>query len=176
MLDLNLAAVEGLMPDRTILLEIGVDGAARAHGGRPRPDRARGRWLSRACRRRVPAAGRSGFRRATSWLDGSLPEKELAEQIAAAIQAATERVSELGGDPFAAVPEQLEAKSLLTAALADGGAHAFLFHGPAGVGKTAAAFAFAGVQLGDARRVEERTHPDLRVIEPLGDMIRVAAI
>ena len=82
----------------------------------------------------------------------------------------------MSDDPFAHVSEQHEAKRLLTAALADDGAHAFLFHGPAGVGKTAAAFAFAGVQLGDARRVEERTHPDLQVIEPLGDMIRVAAI
>jgi len=32
-------------------------------------------------------------------------------------------------EPFAAVPEQHEAKRLLTAALADGDAHAFLFHG-----------------------------------------------
>lgn len=79
-------------------------------------------------------------------------------------------------EPFAAVPEQLEAKRLLAAALRDGDAHAFLFHGPAGVGKTAAAFAFAGAQLGDARRVGERTHPDLRVVEPLGDMIRIDAI
>ena len=79
-------------------------------------------------------------------------------------------------EPFAAVPEQNEAKRLLAAALGDGDAHAYLFHGPAGVGKTTAAFAFAGVQLGDARRVAERTHPDLRVIEPLGDMIRIDAI
>ena len=79
-------------------------------------------------------------------------------------------------EPFAAIPEQAEAKRLLTAALGDGEAHAFLFHGPAGVGKTAAAFAFAGAQLGDARRVVERTHPDLRVVEPLGDMIRIDVI
>ena len=46
--------------------------------------------------------------------------------------------------PFDALPEQTEAKRLLTAALAGGDAHAFLFHGPAGVGKTEAAFAFAG--------------------------------
>jgi len=44
------------------------------------------------------------------------------------------------------------------------------------VGKTTAAFAFAGALLGDARRVAERTHPDLRVIEPLGDMIRIDVI
>jgi len=77
---------------------------------------------------------------------------------------------------FAAIPEQHEAKRLLTAALGEGDAHAFLFHGPPGVGKTAAAFAFAGVQLGDARRVVERTHPDLMVIEPLGEMIRIKEI
>ncbi len=79
-------------------------------------------------------------------------------------------------EPFAAIPEQFEAKRLLSGALRDGEAHAFLFHGPAGVGKTAAAFAFAGAQLGDARRVAERTHPDLRIVEPLGDMIRIDVI
>ena len=79
-------------------------------------------------------------------------------------------------DPFAELPEQLQAKSLLTAALAAGAAHAYLFHGPAGVGKRAAALAFAGALLGDARRVRERTHPDLTVIEALGDMIRIDRI
>ena len=79
-------------------------------------------------------------------------------------------------EPFAAVPEQHEAKRLLAAALADGDAHAFLFHGPPGVGKTEAAFAFAGALLGDPRRVAERTHPDLRVVEPLGDMIRIDVV
>ena len=79
-------------------------------------------------------------------------------------------------EPFATVPEQHEAKRLLGAALGDRDAHAYLFHGPAGVGKTMAAFAFAGALLGDSRRVAERTHPDLRVIEPLGDMIRIGAI
>ena len=76
-------------------------------------------------------------------------------------------------DPFASVPEQLEAKRLLTAALAGGGAHAYLLHGPAGVGKRTAAFAFAGVVLGDERRVLSRSHPDLYLLEPLGEMIRI---
>ncbi|WP_411278216.1 ATP-binding protein [Gaiella sp.] len=79
-------------------------------------------------------------------------------------------------EPFAGIPEQAEAKRLLSSALADGDAHAFLFHGSAGVGKEAAAFAFAGALLGDPRRVTERTHPDLRVVEPLGDMIRIDVI
>ena len=77
---------------------------------------------------------------------------------------------------FADVPEQREAKRLLDAALADGQAHAFLFHGPRGVGKRAAAYAFAGVLLGDPRRVDGRTHPDLRVVEALGEMIRIDEI
>src|SRR4029453_14496744 len=36
--------------------------------------------------------------------------------------------------------------------------------------------ALAGALLGDPRRVEGRTHPDLRVIEALGDMIRIDEI
>ena len=74
---------------------------------------------------------------------------------------------------FASVPEQVEAKRLLVAALADAPAHAYLLHGPPGVGKRTAAFAFAGALLGDLRRVEARTHPDLYVLEPLGEMIRI---
>ncbi len=76
-------------------------------------------------------------------------------------------------EPFASVPEQPEAKRLLVAALAEGPAHAYLLHGPAGVGKRTAAFAFAAALLGDARRVQNRTHPDLYLLEPLGEMIRI---
>ena len=76
-------------------------------------------------------------------------------------------------EPFASVPEQPEAKRLLTAALTEGGAQAYLLHGPAGVGKRTAAFAFAAVLLGDERRVASRAHPDLYLLEPLGEMIRI---
>jgi DNA polymerase III subunit delta' len=74
---------------------------------------------------------------------------------------------------FATVPEQAEAKRLLTAALGEGPAHAYLFHGPAGVGKRSAALAFAGALLGDERRVVDRTHPDLYLVEALGEFIRI---
>jgi len=77
---------------------------------------------------------------------------------------------------FENVPEQAEAKRLLTAALAEGPAHAYLFHGPGGVGKRAAALDFAAELLGEHQRVERRAHPDLYVLEPLGDQIRIDAI
>jgi DNA polymerase III subunit delta' len=79
-------------------------------------------------------------------------------------------------DAFETVSEQPEAKRLLRAALEDALAHAYLFHGPAGVGKRALATAFAAELLGDADRVTRGTHPDLYVLEPLGDQIRIDAI
>ena len=77
---------------------------------------------------------------------------------------------------FESFPEQAEAKRLLAAALADGPAHAYLFHGPAGVGKRRAANVFAGELIGDAGRVERRTHPDLYVLEPVGDQVLIDEI
>ena len=68
-----------------------------------------------------------------------------------------------------ALPEQPEAKRLLDAALAEGPAHAYLFHGPPGVGKRDAALAFAGELLGDRAARRAARHPDLYVLEALGD-------
>jgi DNA polymerase-3 subunit delta' len=75
--------------------------------------------------------------------------------------------------PFAAVSEQHEAKRLLEAALVEGPAHAYLLHGPGGVGKRDLALLFAAELLGDRARVGRRSHPDLYVLEPLGDQIRI---
>jgi DNA polymerase-3 subunit delta' len=77
---------------------------------------------------------------------------------------------------FEKFPEQEEAKRLLEAALAEGPAHAYLFHGPRGAGKRRAALAFAGELIGDPGRVLRRAHPDLYVLEPLGDQIRIDPI
>ena len=74
---------------------------------------------------------------------------------------------------FEAVTEQLEAKRLLSAALTEGPTHAYLLHGPAGVGKRDVALLFAAELLGEHARVERRTHPDLYVLEPVGDQIRI---
>jgi len=73
---------------------------------------------------------------------------------------------------FERFAEQGEAKRLLDAALAEGPAHAYLFHGPPGVGKRAFARAFARALLGTSREV----HPDLYEVEALGEMIRIDAV
>ncbi len=76
-------------------------------------------------------------------------------------------------DVFEQIPEQAEAKRLLRAALAEGAAHAYLFFGPPGVGKRPTAIAFAAQLIGEPERVERGTHPDLYVLEPVGDQIRI---
>jgi DNA polymerase III subunit delta' len=75
--------------------------------------------------------------------------------------------------PFDRLIEQAQAKQLLTSALREGHVHAYLFHGPAGVGKRVAALAFAGELLGDPERVQRLAHPDLYALEPHGDQIRI---
>src|SRR5581483_5211094 len=94
---------------------------------------------------------------------------------------------------FETFSEQGEAKRLLGAALAQwerssgqtpgdpqaasarerlGPAHAYLFHGPQGVGKRSFARAFARAILQTSREL----HPDLYELEALGEMIRIDAI
>jgi DNA polymerase-3 subunit delta' len=73
---------------------------------------------------------------------------------------------------FAGSSEQPEAARLLDAALREGPAHAYLFHGPAGVGKREASRTFGRALLGTTREF----HPDLYELDPLGEMIRIDAI
>ena len=79
-------------------------------------------------------------------------------------------------DSFETFPEQPEAKRLLRSALAEGPAHAYLFHGPPGVGKRSAALAFAAELIESPDRVLRRAHADLYVLEPVGDQIRIDEI
>jgi len=73
---------------------------------------------------------------------------------------------------FARFSEHPEAGRLLDAALREGPAHAYLFHGPPGVGKREVARAFARSLLGTDREF----HPDLYELDALGEMIRIDAI
>jgi DNA polymerase-3 subunit delta' len=70
----------------------------------------------------------------------------------------------------------------------DGPAHAFLFHGPEGVGKRSAAVTFAKLlfcetkgsdscdRCGPCRKVDRGTHPDFVVVEPEENKIRIETI
>jgi dTMP kinase len=83
-LDLNLAVVEGLLPDRTILLDIGPDVAAERMGGdRDRIEREGDGFHARAADAYRQLAARFPERYVV--LDGTLAADELARQIAAAI-------------------------------------------------------------------------------------------
>jgi DNA polymerase-3 subunit delta' len=85
-----------------------------------------------------------------------------------------------GRAPSRAFVEALEphphARLVLGAALADTPSHAYLFHGPGGTGKAAAARAFAAelLAVGEAdpdaarTRVMHGAHPDLTWVEPSG--------
>ncbi|HEY6962468.1 MAG TPA: hypothetical protein VI408_11310 [Gaiellaceae bacterium] len=73
---------------------------------------------------------------------------------------------------FARFSEQPEAGRLLDAALREGPAHAYLFHGPPGVGKREVARTFARALLSTTREF----HPDLYELDALGEMIRIDAI
>src|SRR5215212_9195316 len=76
----------------------------------------------------------------------------------------------------AALEAHPHARLVLGAALADKPSHAYLFHGPAGTGKGAAARAFAAELLAageadpDAARIRAMhgSHPDLTWVEPSG--------
>jgi DNA polymerase-3 subunit delta' len=73
---------------------------------------------------------------------------------------------------FAHSSEHTEAARLIDAALREGPAHAYLFHGPPGVGKREVARRFGRALLDTDREF----HPDLYELDALGEMIRIDAI
>jgi DNA polymerase III subunit delta' len=72
--------------------------------------------------------------------------------------------------------DHAQARMVLSTALEAGPSHAYLFHGPAGVGKRTAARAFAAELLAESdpdpesvrRRVQSGAHPDLTWVRPTG--------
>ena len=157
-LEVNLLATGGLLPDRTFVLAIEPGTSLQPRGLEAGPDRTRGRGLPRASRRRLRAARRA------------LPGAGRRPRRRRSIPTCSRTGSSMSFDDL---PEQPEARRLLRAAVAEGPAHAYLLHGPAGVGKRAAARTFAAELLGDERRVAAGTHPDLFLLEALGEMIRI---
>ena len=160
-LEINLLATGGLLPDRTFVLAIepGTSSSTRrlasrtGSNGRTLRSTGESPRATRSWRRSSRDAWSSSTGRSTRthWRRGSMVS-------------------------FNALAEQPEARRLLAAAVKEGPAHAYLFHGPAGVGKRGAASAFAAELLGDERRVEAGMHPDLFSLEALGDMIRIDEI
>ncbi len=84
-LELNLAAVEGLMPERTILLEIGVaEAASRMSGDLDRIEREGDRFRTRVADAYRELARRFPARYVT--IDGTKPAEAIAEEIHGAIR------------------------------------------------------------------------------------------
>ena len=126
----------GLLPDRTFVLLLDAE-AARSRQGREldRIEREDER-VPRRRRRRLPEA-RDAVPRAhrRRWTAARPPPRSPSRSVSR----------------FEHAKEQYEAKRLLEAALVEGPVHAYLFHGPAGVGKRELARAFARELLGTTR-------------------------
>ncbi len=155
-LQLNLAVTGGLLPDTTFLLLLDPDVAT---GRQVDPDRLEREGTE--LQAKVDAAYRVLAERFPEESSRSTPPESPRRSQGRYVSG------------FETVPEQHEAKRLLAAALQEGPAHAYLFHGPAGVGKRELARRFAAELLGEHARVERGTHPDLYVLEPLGEQIRI---
>ena len=116
-------------------------------------------------------------------LDGTLPAEELAERSPPRSRPVHDRA--VGWQCIVACAWTLRSRAraraargeaAALAALADGDAHAFLFHGPRGVGKTTPRPRSRARCSATSGASQQRAHPDLRVVEPLGEMIRIDEI
>ena len=135
---------------------------ARARRREPGPDRARGRRLPRAGCRRLRASWRRAFPERIVVLDGSLGPDELAERIQGELRRArlSSRRRGASSRPRSRRDPRTPICSTARPVSASGRPRA---RSPAAL-------------LGDERRVEAGTHPDLFSLEALGEMIRIDEI
>ena len=123
-LALNLDAIRGILPDVTFLLLVDVEEAVkRSSGARDRIEREGDAFMTLVD---------NGYRQ----LAGLFPQRVVALSGDRPVHDIARRFSSM----FENVPEQAEAKALLGSARR-GTAHAYLFHGPPGVGKRGLAVA-----------------------------------
>ena len=156
-LDLNLAVTRGLLPDPHLPRPRRSSGGAAPRRRVSRPDRARDRGVHATRRRSVSVARRRRTPSGSSRSTATDPPRRSRRRYVST---------------FARFSEHPEAGRLLDAALREGPAHAYLFHGPPGVGKREVARAFARSLLG----TEREFHSDLYELDALGEMIRIDAI
>ena len=173
---INRFATGGLVPDLTILLEIDP-AAAAARAGESDRFEDEGRALQEqvgAAYEELAEADPGRWRRIDA--DRSVrggPRRRAGRRRAGARGGAG---MSAGGPELAGTEDHPQARIVLGGALRGEPSHAYLFHGPAGVGKRTVARAFAAELLaeGDSdpdsvrTRVAHGSHPDLTWVRPSG--------